>query len=207
MERCLCQRSPLWWEGSSSCERFAASAFPWPKAAPLLAAQSIDAAAALDSLAATASSSLLSTHHPMSSTKDSPPIPGTALSTSSKVPDRYAMERIVVAGILGGCRCLLGSLPPLLHQEQLPVHLIRPDSISSTSIRLPKCALLALLNADLTSMNRAPATFFSPRACWVWFIRNATPATQELYLPPWKPLPFLRSRWSAIRWAAVRSTG
>ena len=37
-----------------------------------------------------------------------------------------------------------------------PVHPIRSDSISSASMRLPKFALLTLLNADLASMNSAP---------------------------------------------------
>jgi len=34
-------------------------------------------------------------------------------------------------------------------------------------VRPPKCALLTLLNADLTSMNNAPATFFAAHVCWV----------------------------------------
>jgi len=52
---------------------------------------------------------------------------------------------------------------------KLPIHLMRSGSILSASIRLPKCALLALLKADLMSMNRAPATYFSP----MQFIRTA----------------------------------
>jgi hypothetical protein len=50
----------------------AASVVLWSEATPLFAAHSMGAAAALDSLAATASSSLPSTHHPMSSTKRLP---------------------------------------------------------------------------------------------------------------------------------------
>ena len=56
---------------------------------------------------------------------------------------------------------------------KLPVHLMRSGLISSASMRLPRCALLTLLNADLTSMNSAPATFFSPHACWVRSMRIA----------------------------------
>jgi len=79
----------------------AASVFPWSMATPLLAAQSMDAdaAAASDSLAATASSSAPSAHHPMSPTKDSPRVPGTALSTSSKLPGRYAARRLGAEGV------------------------------------------------------------------------------------------------------------
>jgi len=56
--------------------KIAASVFPWSNDTPLRVAQLMDAAAAPDNLAATASSSLPSAHHPMSSTKDSPLIPG-----------------------------------------------------------------------------------------------------------------------------------
>jgi len=49
--------------------KIAASVFPLSNSTPLFVAQSMDAAAASDSLAATVSSSALSTHHPISSTK------------------------------------------------------------------------------------------------------------------------------------------
>jgi len=66
----------------------AAAVFPGSEATPFYTAHSMEAAAASNSLAATASSSLPSANHPMSSTKDSPLTPGTALSTLSKRPER-----------------------------------------------------------------------------------------------------------------------
>jgi len=75
-------------EGVFFLRKIAASVLPWSKATPLLISQSMDVAAAWDSLADTASSSAPSTHHPMSSTKDSPQVPRITLSTSSEIPDR-----------------------------------------------------------------------------------------------------------------------
>ena len=92
---------------------------------------------------------------------------------------------------------------------KLYVHQMRSGSSSSVSIRLPRSALLILLNAYLTSMNNAPAIIFSPYACWVRFMSTATASMHDLRLRQlYCPLcsPFFHSRWSAIRWPAIRST-
>ena len=74
---------------------------------------------ALDSLAATASSSVPSAHHPMSSTKDSPLIPGTALSTSSEMPIRYAVKRTGATGDPWGMSVSTGFASPTSWAEVL----------------------------------------------------------------------------------------
>jgi len=77
----------------------------------------------------------------------------------------------------------IGLAPPLSPSStsftrrsdmKLSVHLMRCGLISSASIRLPMCASLTLLDADLTSVNTAPATFFSVRTYWVRFMMIAS---------------------------------
>jgi len=115
-------------------------------------------------------------------------MPGTAASTSSKMPDRYVTKRIGAAGDPCGMPVSTGLASPVMPSStsfswrsdmKLPVHQMRSDSTPSACMRRPKCVLLTLLNAALTSMNRTPAIFFAAYACWVRFISTATASMQD----------------------------
>jgi len=99
-------------------------------------------------------------------------MPGTAASTSSNTLDRYVTKRIGAVGDPCEMPVPTGLASPVLPSRatfiwrsdmKLPVRVIKSASISSASIRLPRCDLLTLLNANLASMNSAPATFLSPQ--------------------------------------------
>jgi len=81
-------------DGVFLLRKIAASVFPWSKATPLPAAQSMDAA--------TASSPAPSAHQPMSSTKDRPRTPGTAASTPPKIPDSAGVSVMLHVDLTSG---------------------------------------------------------------------------------------------------------
>jgi len=75
---------------------------------------------------------------------------------------------------------------------KLPIYLMRSGPILSASTRLPRCVLLTLLNADLTSMNISPAGCASSKSRGWRFsqydilqvfttLRNTLPSHLRLY--------------------------
>ena len=114
-------------------------------------------------------------------------MPGAAFSTASKIP-KYVTNRMGATGEPYGTPVSTALDSPtspsstsLTRRSDIKLIVLRMRSASSpsSSIRLPRRALLTLLNADLTSMNRAPATFLSLHAFCVRFIKIATASTHD----------------------------
>jgi len=96
-----------------------------------------------------------------------------------KIPDKCVIKRVGAAGDPWGD----AGPPPLLKDDELDLAVRHEaaSSISRASMHLPRRALPTLTNADLTSMNSAPASFLPARLLGA-VVRTATTSTQHLLL-------------------------